>query len=931
MREILERVFGLVCNLSLVGSYCIVLVLFTRLVLRRAPRWCSYLLWGIVFLRLCCPVVPQTPVSLIPERLVAGQTASISLTATGDTAPNAEDTGTRSEAEQLQASGTAKRGDDSSRTEAFSQDTQDSAAVTGQTGTDTMAPETALTQTTTGEAYVTTASTPDGVTVHSTQPLKTLAEILFPCLWLFGFLGFTGYHLFSYLRMYHRLRQPGNGVRRVEDGIYEIEGGHLSFVMGIVHPTIYLSAGLSGQSREVVLCHERIHLQRRDYLIKPAALLVCCVHWFNPLVWLAFYLMNMDCEMSCDEKVVKLLGEESKKTYSYTLLNEATDGRWKRYRGGTICALLSFGEDHVKNRIHHVLNYRMPSYWILCAAGVLIIGLILCLCSNPGADAENVIPEPTLSEKTGELIDISDTEYSDNAIWTQEEWDAYADKLAQATPASRFDFSEFYSPERIEETHSFAQEKGWYVNPWRYAGDPTNWEMFWESSSDGHGVYEDYKDPVTAARKTLQLGAGEGVVTEVLYEAARQYQLYSDHRLGEGSVVNVEYTFQRDGSVIEIPMVLAEEKQQIWLLSTGDLGSAAQQKIGPLPGEQSARRVYVEYEAYSPENMPPGQYTEYLETKIGSYTGSGIHIQVSSCGIYVMYNHIFQCVAAADIPENMGSAAICDRIYYNTSNAYNEKVQEDNSIGWMGSKVFYMTEAAEHLQEDGRPTRYTVKEYSLADGSGWELTEDGEADPVLPFSMKAENGFVTVYNGNGELYQQYPVSGPESGADDLAQEARDQYAVEWREDILSHPGMVCDVSQRTASETYALIDLDGDAAAERISLQPDDTKSGDGPVDYTFGVDGIGENRHARLLDNSILAFSPDGEQIVIALYETGDDGKTVTVFFTYDGEKLQQIKKLEADIRREWITDEGIYLRGEKSNTSAGQWVLWEETLLRG
>ena len=70
MREILEKVLGIVCNLSLVGSYCILLVLVARLVLRRAPRWCSYVLWGIVFLRLCCPIFPQTQISLIPQRLV---------------------------------------------------------------------------------------------------------------------------------------------------------------------------------------------------------------------------------------------------------------------------------------------------------------------------------------------------------------------------------------------------------------------------------------------------------------------------------------------------------------------------------------------------------------------------------------------------------------------------------------------------------------------------------------------------------------------------------------------------------------------------------------------------------------------------------------------------------------------------------------------
>lgn len=917
MREILEKVFGVVCNLSLVGGYCILLVLVARLVLRRAPRWCSYLLWGIVFLRLCCPAFPQTQISLIPPRLVTEQTVSTALTASGEKA-----TFENSTAEAIQISGMAEQVDsgDGSQPEILS---QEPSMVTGQTG-----------------MSATSDPTTEMFATHSTQLLKTLAGIVLPYLWLIGFVGFAGYHLFSYLRMYYRLRQPENGVRKVEEGICEIEGGHLSFVMGILHPTIYLSAELAGESREVVLCHERVHLQRRDYLIKPAVLFICCVHWFNPLVWLAFYLMNMDCEMSCDEKVVKLLGEESKKVYSYTLLEEASDGRWRKYRGGTICALLSFGEDHVKNRIRHVLDYRKPPFWILIGATAVIAVLILCLCSNPGGGrSEDKLPTETAPSAQNEPVDISDTEYSGEDSWTQKEWDAYAEKLSWATFETRSDFSEFYSPERIESTHSFAQEKGWYVNHRRYAGDPTNWEMFKSSrleerlGSEEHRVYDVYKDPVTAARQILQLGAGTGEVTEVLYEAARQYPLYSDDRLGEGSVVNVGYTFAKDGSMIEIPMVLAEESQQIWLLSTGDVSAASGQKIGSLPGEQSARRVYAEYEAYSPENMPAGQYTEYLETKIGSYSGSGIHIQVSSCGIYVMYNHTFRCVSEDGIPENMASVAICDRTYYNTSNAYNEKVQEDSSIGWMGSRVFYMTEfymteVAEYLQEDGKTTLYTVKNCSLAGDTGWELTGEETAEPVLPFSMKVQNGFVTVYNGNGELYQQYSISGLDAGADRLDQVSRDRYAMEWREDILSHPGMVCDVSQRTFSETYALIDLDGDAAAERITLQTDAWKDveGNSPVNYTFGVEGNNVDRHARLLDNSILAYSPDGEQIVIALYETGDDAKARTVFFTYDGEKLKETGSLQADIRRCWITNDGIYVWRKTAAAPDGQWVLPEE-----
>lgn len=255
MREILEKVLGIVCNLSLVGSYCILLVLVARLVLRRAPRWCSYLLWGIVFLRLCCPAFPQTQISLIPQRLVTEQTVSTALTASGEKATLENPT-----AEAIQISGMTEQADsdDGSQPEALS---QESSMVTGQTG-----------------MSATSDPTKEMFATHSTQMLKTLAGIVLPYLWLIGFVGFAGYHLFSYLRMYYRLRQPENGIHKVEEGICEIKGGHLSFVMGILHPTIYLSSELAGESREVVLCHERVHLQRRDYLIKPAVLFICCVH-----------------------------------------------------------------------------------------------------------------------------------------------------------------------------------------------------------------------------------------------------------------------------------------------------------------------------------------------------------------------------------------------------------------------------------------------------------------------------------------------------------------------------------------------------------------------------------------------------------------------------------------------------------------------------
>ena len=68
--------------------------------------------------------------------------------------------------------------------------------------------------------------------------------------------GFMGYHTFSYLRMRHRIRRPDSGVRQVEPGICEIDGGHLSFVMGLIHPVIYLFGAGSGEQKSRVVPRE---------------------------------------------------------------------------------------------------------------------------------------------------------------------------------------------------------------------------------------------------------------------------------------------------------------------------------------------------------------------------------------------------------------------------------------------------------------------------------------------------------------------------------------------------------------------------------------------------------------------------------------------------------------------------------------------------
>ncbi len=342
-------IFLKVLELSLVGSYVILFVLAARWLLHKSPKWCSYLLWCIVFLRLILPAVPVSSFSLVPTEVWRIQSEQIDIESV----------------EAIKENGAVSNDDIS-----------------------LIPPQT----------YVNTVpSTLEEATIHSTpnnevEPIvsvKTPNEAIegfdtnlllqgLAYIWFVGAVFLGGYHTWSYYKFKHTLKD----AVWVEPGIYEIQGGHVSFVLGLWKPSIYISDSLDADTRNVVLCHERVHLQRKDYLIKPAALAVSCVHWFNPLVWLAFSLMNKDCEMSCDEKVVSILGEESKKLYSYTLLDEATKGERLKNKRDNMCTVLSFGEESIKARIQHVLNFKKAPAWLIVGTVIVLIVLAVGLLSN---------------------------------------------------------------------------------------------------------------------------------------------------------------------------------------------------------------------------------------------------------------------------------------------------------------------------------------------------------------------------------------------------------------------------------------------------------------------------------------------------------------------------------------------------------------------
>ena len=949
MMEGIYRLFDSIWRLSLVGSYCILLVILARFLLKKAPKWCSYLLWGIVFVRLCCPVLPGTRISLIPERLLTVGTATTSAQlAAGNSAGSVDNEGVYNDSllgdntVDAVLSGADNTENPNSGTLEATGNRDGSAPALGQDGNVEGMNEI-------GDDGVGGIQAPGNVTnalddgypvdnrYNADGSLQTFRGL--SIVWLLGMIGFMGYHAFSYLRMRNRIRRPDSGVRQVEPGICEIDGGHLSFVMGLIHPVIYLSSGLDPESRNVVLCHERVHLQRRDYLFKPAALLICCVHWFNPLVWLAFYLMNMDCEMSCDEKVVKLLGEESKKIYSYTLLEEASGGEWKRYRGGSICALLSFGEDHVKNRIRHVLDYRKPPFWVMIGAAAVIVVLVVCLCSNPGgngngADTANVsdVSDATEEVTTGEFTEDGSDDEGRKTEWLT---------VFEQGIHSREEFSALFDVSALEDTRSFAGQDG--IQYLEYNGVAAR-KLHRQILDGDTAAHETYKDPVKAAEALLHLEGGSGEMTELLYEAGRQYLFFQKDstRPGEGSVANVHYIFA-DGSGIDIPMVFAEESSQIWLLSLEDIDSKGRHSTGPLDGENQARVVYAEYGPRDEDWATVAELSKkwvYVKVSPGSFADVAATYQVSSYGIYAATGDAagLNCMVPGYIAPGCAAEGR-STVYQNVGNYYTSDSyrQEMAYLKQQDSVRLYYFAASDYQDGDLDIWIDTIREYDTSGQTG----ENGVTDWKLPseaqdFSadmLTAEDGYWILSQSSGTAQMKLPLLSNQpvwngKVAADLTTEETDAYAAAQRRDIMTNVGVVFDLSERAEQETYALLDLDGDGTAEKLLLRSRMAQAVNevdhSPLDqYIFAVNTMrGETRTAQNLGNSIYAFTPDGRQILLALMRRDEFGQCESFLFSYENGELQEVGSFAQDIREIWVEN------GQIITTQSYDYILQRENL---
>lgn len=357
--------FSMIVNMSLTGGIVIVLVLFLRLFLMRAPKLFSYLLWGVVLLRLLCPVsfssglsvfgVMDAYISSVPQAgTLLGLNGSAQYTLGYDRG-------------RVQWTVPADNEREAGAGQSLGASDKNSSAVSG--GEQIRA---ANKQTSADQAQ--TLARHDGFAGRN-------AVLGYSVIWMLGMAALWIYSVVRIICLKRQLIGTVPDQKSAHNNIYLCDYIHTAFVMGVLRPRIYLPTTLTETERHYILLHEQTHIRRGDHVLRLLAFLALSLHWFNPLVWCAFFLSEKDMEMSCDEAVMRQMGTDLRAAYSASLLNLASG---KKVFAG---APLGFGEGSVKSRIKNIMRYQKTAVFV-AVPGFVLVGIVLvALASNPARDS----------------------------------------------------------------------------------------------------------------------------------------------------------------------------------------------------------------------------------------------------------------------------------------------------------------------------------------------------------------------------------------------------------------------------------------------------------------------------------------------------------------------------------------------------------------
>ena len=317
----MSTIFLKILNMSLAAGWLILAVIVLRLLLKKAPKWVSCLLWALVAIRLLVPFSIESALSLIPSSEV------VSTSIVSNEAPSVN------------------------------------------TGFKIV-----------NEAVNPVISTTFAPPVESSvTPMAVIVSIA-AAAWIVGMIAMLVYALVSFLKLKKQVSAstPVN-VKTFETNrtVMACDDIKSPFILGIFKPVIYIPSNLDLKTAQYVCAHENAHLRRRDNWWKPLGFALLSVHWFNPLVWIAYVLLCRDIEAACDEKVIKDKDRNYMADYSQALLDCAME------RKRISACPVAFGETGVKGRVKGILNYKKPAFWIIIVALVITAVVAVCFLTNP--------------------------------------------------------------------------------------------------------------------------------------------------------------------------------------------------------------------------------------------------------------------------------------------------------------------------------------------------------------------------------------------------------------------------------------------------------------------------------------------------------------------------------------------------------------------
>ncbi len=338
-----------IINMSLNAGIVVVAVLILRLFTGKLPKFLNVLLWGAVALRIMLPFSFESEMSLMPAKEVITSVETV--------------TGTQEIKTEVEVITETESGIVTPPQAEVKPETQPSVEQTVPNA-DAGIPEADGT----ANEHIIETTTKTNIKSNSADVMLIVGII-----WAAGVAGMIIYAVISYIKIKRTVRIS---VCK-EKNIYYCDNIRSPFILGIIKPKIYLPSDIDEEDEKYVLMHENAHLKRKDYLWKPFGFLLLSVHWFNPLIWVAYIMLCRDIEVACDEKAVKNMSKQEKIGYSKSLVNCSINQK------SVSVNPLTFGGISVKKRIENILNYKKAPLWAMIIAVLLSCVLLVGFMTDP--------------------------------------------------------------------------------------------------------------------------------------------------------------------------------------------------------------------------------------------------------------------------------------------------------------------------------------------------------------------------------------------------------------------------------------------------------------------------------------------------------------------------------------------------------------------